>query len=60
MDERDWLKERFEANRGYLGAVAHRMLGSVAEADDAVPLLTASSEWRRAALPSPPRRWSSA
>ncbi len=36
MDERDWLKERFEANRGYLGAVAHRMLGSVADADDAV------------------------
>ncbi len=36
MDERDWLKERFEANRGYLGAVAHRMLGSAAEADDAV------------------------
>ncbi len=36
MDERDWLKERFEADRGYLGAVAQRMLGSAAEADAAV------------------------
>jgi RNA polymerase sigma-70 factor (ECF subfamily) len=36
MDERDLLAERFEANRGHLRAVAFRMLGSVAEADDAV------------------------
>jgi RNA polymerase sigma factor (sigma-70 family) len=36
MNERDWLAERFEANRGHLRAVAYRMLGSVTEADDAV------------------------
>ena len=36
MDEGDWLAERFEAHRPRLHAVAHRMLGSAAEADDAV------------------------
>src|SRR5215813_15342655 len=36
MDERDWLTERFEANRTHLRAVAYRMLGSVSDADDAV------------------------
>src|SRR5213080_3316753 len=36
MDERDWLAERFEENRTHLRAVAHRILGSLAEADDAV------------------------
>jgi RNA polymerase sigma factor (sigma-70 family) len=36
VDERDWLAERFEANRAQLRAVAYRMLGSVSEADDAV------------------------
>jgi RNA polymerase sigma-70 factor, ECF subfamily len=36
MDERDGLAERFEAHRGPLRAVAYRMLGSAAEADDAV------------------------
>ncbi|MCT9080425.1 sigma-70 family RNA polymerase sigma factor [Streptomyces fulvoviolaceus] len=36
MSENDFLAERFEAHRGHLRAVAHRMLGSVAEADDAV------------------------
>jgi RNA polymerase sigma factor (sigma-70 family) len=36
MDERDWLADRFEANRTHLRAVAYRMLGSVSEADDAV------------------------
>src|SRR5919201_3843663 len=36
MDEQDWLAERFEAHRGRLRAVAYRMLGSLAEADDAV------------------------
>jgi RNA polymerase sigma factor (sigma-70 family) len=36
MHERDWLAERFEANRTRLRAVAYRMLGSVSEADDAV------------------------
>jgi RNA polymerase sigma factor (sigma-70 family) len=36
VEERDWLVERFEANRTHLRAVAYRMLGSVSEADDAV------------------------
>ena len=36
MDDHDWLAERFEAHRGHLRAVAYRMLGSLAEADDAV------------------------
>jgi DNA-directed RNA polymerase specialized sigma24 family protein len=36
MDERDWLAERFEEQRGHLRTVAYRMLGSVSEADDAV------------------------
>src|SRR5215208_7177972 len=36
MDERDYLADRFEANRPHLRAVAYRMLGSVNEADDAV------------------------
>jgi RNA polymerase sigma factor (sigma-70 family) len=36
VDDHDWLAERFEAHRGHLRAVAFRMLGSPAEADDAV------------------------
>jgi RNA polymerase sigma-70 factor (ECF subfamily) len=36
VNERDWLAERFEANRTHLRAVAYRMLGSASEADDAV------------------------
>jgi RNA polymerase sigma factor (sigma-70 family) len=36
MDERDWLAERFEEHRTHLRAVAYRMLGSLAEADEAV------------------------
>jgi RNA polymerase sigma-70 factor (ECF subfamily) len=40
MDERKdrykWLAERFEENRAHLRAVAYRMLGSQAEAEDAV------------------------
>jgi len=36
MDENDWLAERFEEQRSHLRAVAFRMLGSLAEADDAV------------------------
>ncbi len=36
MPEPDWLAERFEAERPRLRAVAHRMLGSTMEAEDAV------------------------
>jgi RNA polymerase sigma-70 factor (ECF subfamily) len=37
MDEHSqWLAGRFEENRAHLRAVAYRMLGSLAEADDAV------------------------
>src|ERR1700738_5070421 len=36
MDRHDWLAEQFEANRSHLRAVAYRMLGSLAEAEDAV------------------------
>jgi RNA polymerase sigma-70 factor, ECF subfamily len=32
----DWLASQFEDNRGHLRAVAYRMLGSAAEAEDAV------------------------
>lgn len=35
-DDTDFLAQRFEAHRAHLRAVAHRMLGSAAEADDAV------------------------
>src|SRR5258707_15132808 len=37
MDEHQWLAEQFEANRNHLQAVAYRMLGSLSEANDAVP-----------------------
>jgi len=36
MHEKNWLAEQFEANRAHLRAVAYRMLGSRAEAEDAV------------------------
>ncbi len=36
MDEHQWLTEQFEANRSHLQTVAYRMLGSLAEANDAV------------------------
>jgi RNA polymerase sigma-70 factor, ECF subfamily len=36
MDHANWVTERFEASRPRLRAVAYRMLGSPAEADDAV------------------------
>ncbi len=36
MDQRAWLAERFEEHRTHLRAVAYRMLGSLAEADEAV------------------------
>ena len=36
MDEADWLAARFEEQRAHLRTVAYRMLGSQAEADDAV------------------------
>jgi RNA polymerase sigma-70 factor (ECF subfamily) len=36
MNERDFLARQFEEHRTHLKAVAYRMLGSLAEADDAV------------------------
>src|SRR3954469_11269182 len=36
MDQQDWLNERFEESRPRLRGVAYRMLGSLAEAEDAV------------------------
>jgi len=36
MTDQEWLAERFEEHRSHLRAVAYRMLGSLAEADDAV------------------------
>jgi RNA polymerase sigma factor (sigma-70 family) len=36
MDDHDWLAQRFEEHRPHLRAVAYRLLGSAAEADDAV------------------------
>jgi RNA polymerase sigma factor (sigma-70 family) len=36
MDDSEWLAGRFEGHRPRLRAVAYRMLGSLAEADDAV------------------------
>ncbi|PZF82736.1 sigma-70 family RNA polymerase sigma factor [Jiangella anatolica] len=36
MSDEDWLAQRFEENRPRLRSVAYRMLGSAAEADDAV------------------------
>ena len=36
MNERDLLAQQFEAHRNHLSAVAYRMLGSAAEANDAV------------------------
>ncbi len=36
MEDQEWLAQRFEEHRSRLRAVAYRMLGSLAEADDAV------------------------
>jgi RNA polymerase sigma factor (sigma-70 family) len=36
VDDAEWLAERFEQDRARLRALAYRMLGSLAEADDAV------------------------
>jgi RNA polymerase sigma-70 factor (ECF subfamily) len=36
MDEREWLANRFDEYRPHLRGLAYRMLGSLAEADDAV------------------------
>ena len=36
MSERDWLAEAFAAHRARLQVIAHRLLGSASEADDAV------------------------
>jgi len=36
MDDSDWLTRQFNETRDHLRAVAHRMLGSASEADDAL------------------------
>src|ERR1700754_3608295 len=36
MEQKNFLAEKFEANRTHLRGVAYRMLGSAAEVDDAV------------------------
>ena len=36
VDQNEWLANRFEEQRSHLRSVAYRMLGSLAEADDAV------------------------
>src|SRR5579875_1350766 len=36
MNDNQWLADRFEEDRGHLRSVAYRLLGSTAEADDAV------------------------
>jgi len=36
MDDTEWIADHFERHRPHLRAVAYRMLGSLAEADDAV------------------------
>ena len=36
MDDIQWVEERFEEHRARLRAVAYRMLGSVADAEDAL------------------------
>jgi len=36
MDDKDWLAGQFDTNRTHLRSVAYKMLGSLAEADDAV------------------------
>ena len=42
MDKPERLAERFEEHRTHLRAVAHRMLGSFSEADDAIQ----EARWR--------------
>ncbi len=48
MNETSWLAEQFEEQREHLHAVAYRMLGSLADADDAV-----QDTWLRVARSSP-------
>ena len=55
MNEADWLAARFEEQRARLRAVAYRMLGSLAEADDAV-----QEAWLRLSRADPARSRTSA
>ena len=55
METQEQLAEQFEEHRGHLRGVAYRMLGSVAEADDAVQeawLRLGASGHRRRAQPA--------
>ena len=60
MDEHDSLAVRFEEHRGTCKSVAYRMLGSLAEADDAVQeawlrvTRADTAPWRTWAAGSPP------
>lgn len=47
VETHDWLATHFEARRPHLRAVAYRMLGSLAEAEDAQAGVLASPEPRR-------------
>src|SRR6266511_1872903 len=53
MDERDWLADRFQEHRTNLRAVAYRMLGSLAEADDAVQEAATAQPLRHQWRPEP-------
>ena len=53
----EWLAERFEESRAHLRAVAYRMLGSLSEADDAIPGDVAATQPLRSAECGQPDGW---